>query len=92
MSRIWKAAARIAAGARKISFLGEETERYQPGAALRSFDSKSLSGFWPTRLDVQVGHRQGVRLDERTAGLNDIAHQGAEHLIGRDGIFDGHLQ
>src|SRR5438132_14322057 len=40
------------------------------------------------RLDVQVAHGLGVRLDESLAGIDVVAHQNVEDLVGLDRIFD----
>jgi len=38
--------------------------------------------------EVQIGHCQCVVLDELTARLYGVAHQGVEDLIGADRIFN----
>jgi hypothetical protein len=43
-------------------------------------------------LDVQIGDTEGVGLDEVAAGLDEVAHQGREGLLGRVGVADLDLQ
>src|ERR1700730_7678520 len=40
------------------------------------------------RLDVQVAHGLRVRLDESLPGIDVVAHQDVEDLVGLDGVFD----
>src|SRR5690606_20241211 len=44
------------------------------------------------RSDVEVGDLQRVVLDELAPRLDDIAHQGAEDLVGGDRVLDPHLK
>src|SRR4030095_5051262 len=44
------------------------------------------------RLDVQVHDVQRVLLDEIAAGLDGIAHEDSEYLVGAYGIFHGDLE
>src|SRR5262245_51578358 len=49
-------------------------------------------GFTTPRLDVEIGHGQGIVLDELAARLDYIAHQPREYLISLAEIADLHLQ
>src|ERR1700737_2193620 len=40
------------------------------------------------RLDVQVAHGLRVRLDESLPGIDVVAHQHVEDLVGFEGVFD----
>src|SRR5262245_41345535 len=44
-----------------------------------------------TLLNIQVGNRQRILLDELPAGLDLIAHEGGENVVGRLGVFDAHF-
>jgi hypothetical protein len=41
---------------------------------------------------VQIPRFQGVLLDELAAGLDLVAHQNAEEVVGGAGVFHGDLQ
>jgi hypothetical protein len=43
-------------------------------------------------LHVEVGDIEGVGLDEIAAGLDEVAHQGREGLLGRVGVVDLDLE
>src|SRR5689334_13087211 len=39
-------------------------------------------------LDVEVGNAQRIVLDELAAGLDDVAHEASEDLVGNVGLCD----
>lgn len=54
---------------------------------LRHLKRPSITG-----SEIQIRNRQRIALDEVTAWLDRITHQGVEDLISADGVFDGDLE
>jgi len=47
---------------------------------------------FPETVYVQITRFERMPLDELAAGLDLLAHQNAEHVVGRRGVFHGYLQ
>src|SRR6185312_17352978 len=64
-------------------------ERFRVSRESLGYSSGGLAG---ERLDVQEPHVLGVARDEGAAGLDVLAHQHAEQLVGLRGVVQGHLE
>ena len=51
-----------------------------------------LRAIFVAELYVEVMHLERIFLDEVTAGLDGVAHEHGEYLIGKDFVVDLHLE
>src|SRR6185295_14853187 len=72
------------------SFSPAHRKKSPKGRARSKKNRKSPSRKRP--LHVEVPHAERVRLDERAARLDFVAHQLGEDLVGGDAVLDLHLE
>ena len=73
-------------GVTKICFRTGEGLSPRLSRSLMEIFMSQCSHMWSRASNIETGI-QRVVFDELTAGLNDVAHEDGEHLVGIEGVF-----